>query len=125
MLVKTALAMVLLSGAEATPYKSGHVKTNETFKYGKFKARIKSANKKGTVTSFFTFWEGQPRIPGWNEIDVELVPSITDHSFSTNIISENQSNHQEYISDFVLDTEWHDYAILWTPEYISWFIDGK
>ena len=96
MLRKTALAMVLLSGAEATPYKSGHVKTSEAFLYGKFEARIKSQNKLGTVTSFFTFWDGpvSERHYGWNEIDVELVPSITDHAFSTNIIGKNASHHQ-------------------------------
>ena len=47
-------------------------------------------NKPGTVTSFFTFWDGPDwSIERWNEIDIELVPSITDNPFSTNIISEN------------------------------------
>jgi len=57
-------------------WRSGEIATRETYKYGKFIARIKGDDKKGTVSSFFTYWKG----PGWNrggwsEIDVELVPS--------------------------------------------------
>jgi len=51
---------------------------------------MQGSNKKGTVSSFFTFWEGDEDMPfsieHWNEIDVELVPSITKAPFSTNII---------------------------------------
>ena len=82
-------------------------------------------NKPGTVTSFFTFWDGPDwSIEGWNEIDIELVPSITDNPFSTNIISENQVQDQQYVKDFKLGIEWHDYAFEWTPDYIAWFVDG-
>ena len=67
------------------------MKTKEKFTYGKFVARILCNNKPGTVTSFFTFWDGPDwSIEGWNEIDVEIVPSITDNPLSTNIISENK-----------------------------------
>ena len=64
------------------------------------------------------------RFAGWNEIDVELVPSL-EHPFSTNIISANKAMHSEFIEGFELNTNWHDYAIFWTPDYISWFLDGK
>ena len=41
---------------------------------------------KGTVGSFFTFWDGPNWTQeGWNEIDVELVPSIST-PLITNII---------------------------------------
>jgi beta-glucanase (GH16 family) len=64
--------------------------THETYRYGKFIARIKGDDKKGTCTSFFTFWKGtaneQWSYEGWSELDVELVPSDRDGTFSTNII---------------------------------------
>ena len=86
-----AIATVLLELAEAN-WKSGEVTTQETFKYGKFKARIQGDNKLGTVTSFFTYWKGPGwSVAGWNEIDVELVPSVAGNPFSTNIIWQNQA----------------------------------
>ena len=85
MISYTATAILLVSLAEAN-YRSGEVRTLETFKYGRFSTRMQGADKKGTVTSFFTYWDGPDWTRhGWNELDVELVPSMTD-SMSTNII---------------------------------------
>ena len=77
------------------PWTSGEVVSNDTFQYGKFIARIKGDDKKGTVTSFFTFWEGNDQekwdVSNWSEIDgVELVPSAHWGVLSTNIIWEDQ-----------------------------------
>ena len=80
---------------QPTYYRSGSIGTNENFKFGRFTARIKGANKDGTVTSFFLFCKG----PHWNyhdlsEIDIEIVPTITrdknwEGPFHTNLIYEN------------------------------------
>ena len=70
-------ASTIIPGLNGPKYwRSGSIGTKETYKYGRFIARIKGDDKKGTVSSFFTYWRG----PGWNrggwsEIDVELVPS--------------------------------------------------
>ena len=53
--------MLLLGSAIATPYKSGEIKTWETFNYGKFVTKMKTSEAKGTVASFFLFWDG----PNW------------------------------------------------------------
>ena len=79
-------AATLLNFTEAN-WRSGECKTKETFKYGKFVTKMQGANKLGTVTSFFTYWKGPNwTAAGWNEIDVELVPSKTENPYSTNII---------------------------------------
>ena len=58
-------------------YLSGEIKTTESFKYGRFVTRMKSENREGTVASFFTYWDGPNWSVGqWNEIDVEIVPSV-------------------------------------------------
>ena len=58
-------------------YLSGEIKTNETFQYGRFITSMKSENREGTVASFFTYWGGPNWSVGqWNEIDVEIVPSV-------------------------------------------------
>ena len=90
MFAKSTFALALISGVEA--WRSGEVKTKEKFKYGKFVARIQGDNKPGTVTSFFTYWNGPNwSVQGWNEIDVEIVPSVSNNPFSQNIIWQNQA----------------------------------
>ena len=83
-----ALNLELTSRGKA--WKSGEVMTHETYKYGKFIAKIKGDDKLGTCTSFFTFWKGDNQERwnrgGWSEIDVELVPSSSWGTYSTNII---------------------------------------
>jgi beta-glucanase (GH16 family) len=69
-------------------WKSGEVMTHETYQYGKFITRMKGDDKLGTVTSFFTFWKGDPiwSRDKWSEIDIELVPSASRGTLTTNII---------------------------------------
>jgi len=48
---------------------------------------MQGSNKNGTVGSFFTFWGGPGWTQeGWNEIDFEIVPSLTANPITTNII---------------------------------------
>ena len=75
MFSKFKLAALAFVGVEAN-YKSAEVRTYERFQYGLFKTRLHGCDQKGTVASFFLFWDG----PGWdanqwNEIDVEIVPT--------------------------------------------------
>ena len=74
-----AAAMVAVGAVNATDYFSGEIRTREPFRYGKFKTRLQGSGQKGTVTSLFTFWNGQANLPWsvaeWEEIDIELVPS--------------------------------------------------
>jgi len=73
--VTKALAIAGLTSAN---YISGEVKTVETFRFGKFVAKIKSPDKPGTCVSFFTYWNGPKWIPEkWNELDFEIIPSVT------------------------------------------------
>ena len=50
---ETAL-LIVIGVAEAADFRSGSVSTHEKFQYGKFVARMKAPDRKGTVTSFFT-----------------------------------------------------------------------
>ena len=92
---------------------------------------MKGEDRKGTVTSFFTFWEGTPSlkwdVSNWNEIDgVELVPSAENGTLSTNIIYANEAMHAEQINRAVADPKdsWNTYEFQWTPDYISFLFNG-
>ena len=88
------------------------------------------SDQKGTVASLFTFWEGTPDRPrtnaGWNEIDVEIVPSIADTTgaFWTNIIHSNVQKDSQSIANFNPEQNWHEYTIEWQPSFIAWSLDG-
>ena len=83
---------------------------------------------KGTVSSFFTYWDGPNwSEPQWNEIDVEVVPSVTTQGFSRNLIYGNGAYHtqdQGYLYG-IDETQWHTYAIEWRPNSVKWFVDGQ
>ena len=82
---------IILAALTEANYMSGEVKTQETFTYGRFSVRLQGSGKPGTVGSFFTYWNGPNwSQQGWNEIDVELVPSIYADPMSMNIIWEWQ-----------------------------------
>lgn len=126
--IKFASAIVAVLGVAQADFRSGSVSTYEKFTYGKFVTRMKTPDKKGTVASFFTYWDG-PNFEAtkWNELDIEIVPSMERNPFSMNIIygdgSTKRESH-EYARHFNPHDEWHTYAMEWTPKYISWFIDG-
>ena len=85
--MKFVLSLISVVGVAMADYKSGSVSTYEKFTYGKFVTRMKAPNQKGTVASFFTYWDGPGFYTGgWNELDMEIVPSVEKNPFSTNVI---------------------------------------
>ena len=128
--MKFASAMVLVMGAAQAHFKSGSVSTYEHFKYGKFVTRMKSPDKKGTVSSFFTYFDGPHTSDAdFNELDIEIVPSVSHNPLSLNMIYGDVDSYEkveshEYAHAFNPHTDWHTYTMEWTPEYVSWAIDG-
>ena len=127
--MKFALSLISVVGLAAANLKSGSLSTYEKFTYGKFVTRAKGPNRKGTVQSFFTYWDGPGFYTnGWNELDIEIVPSVEDSPFSTNVIygdGHSKKETQSYAQHFDPREDWHTYEMEWTPDYISWAIDGK
>ena len=109
-------------------YISGSIRTHDPFRYGKFRTRMQGSGQKGTVTSFFLYWKGfdQPwRYSEWEEIDIELVPTVEATPFFTNLIYRNKQMDGEYLQGFDPGTDWHEYEMVWTPEYIAWSVNGR
>ena len=126
--MKFSLAMLAIVGTAMADFRSGAVSSRENFLYGKFVARMKAPNKKGTVSSFFTYKDGADLLENWNELDIEIVPSVGAKPLSTNIIyghEHEKIESHEYANKFDPKDEWHTYAIEWTPDYVSWSVDGK
>lgn len=61
--------------------------TYERFTYGKFVTRMRAPEAKGTISSFFTYWDGPAFTPsGWNEIKFEIAPSVEKSPLSMSVI---------------------------------------
>jgi len=59
---------------------------------------MKAPDKMGTVSSFFTYWDGPHFKPSeWNELDIEIVPSVERNPFSMNIIyGDGHDKHESH-----------------------------
>lgn len=107
----------------------------DQFKYGRFEARMKMAAISGSVSSMFVYyddsWEKGEK--PWNEIDIEVLGKAAD-KWQSNIITRegdpsikaNTSSESKPLHEFGFDAtqDFHLYAVVWTPEYVSWEIDS-
>lgn len=113
-------AQVVLNGAE--------YRTKESFKYGRFETSIKAPGKEGMLTSLFTYFDGLPddtwASSKWNEIDFEIMGRYK-NDVQLNTITAGSANHvrHQYVN-FNPSLDFHNYAFEWTPDYVTWFIDG-
>lgn len=119
------LVLILLSlaiNSFAKIYKGAEYRTKSSYIYGRFEARIKSANREGMLSSFFTYHD-EGGSTNWNEIDIEILGRYpNDVQFNT--ITPGQSNHVGHYPLFSSPhLDYHTYAIEWTPDYVAWFID--
>ena len=110
-------------------YRGGELRTIDTYQYGRYEVRMKSAAGDGVVSSFFTYrdyWaEGLTGPQHWNEIDWEWLGNHDDKA-QTNLITQNEWNHEELIDvGFNPHEDYHNYAFEWTPEYVAFFIDDE
>ncbi len=107
----------------AKDYKGAEYRTKEAFTYGRFEVRMKTSYREGMLTSFFTYYDGGG-IGTWNEIDIEILGRYS-NDFQMNTITQGQTNH---VGHYQMATsphyDYHTYAFEWTPEYVSWFVDG-
>lgn len=105
----------------AKDYKGAEYRTKDTYLYGRFEVRMKSAHREGMLSSFFTYFDGTGI---WNEIDLEIMGRYDD-DVQFNVIAPTQSNHVGHVPmSSSPHQDYHIYAFEWTPAYVSWFVDG-
>jgi len=106
----------------AKNFKGAEYRTKAAYTYGRFEARIKSAQRDGMLSSFFTYHDGSDT---WNEIDIEIIGRYNDN-VQFNTITPGQINHvRSQCVNFNPAEDFHTYAFEWTPDYVAWFIDGN
>lgn len=138
--MKTTLSILAMAAAFASaqdkPYAGAELYTTETWMYGKFEARMLMAAGSGTVSSMFLYHNDsyigcdEP----WVEVDIEVLGKNPEE-FQSNIITGNgpaegcqdRKHYSEQLHPMApaVDQTYHTYGMEWTPDYISWIIDGK
>ena len=114
-------------------YYGAELSGKDQFKYGRFEACMKMVSIPGSVSSMFLYYDDSYRKgeEPWNEIDIEVLGK-GGTSWQSNIITREgdetikKNTSSEAIHPFGFDaTEgFHLFAIVWTPEYVSWEIDS-
>ena len=132
-LATLSAAVAAISAFAAEPYSGAELwshGSNGLFKYGRFEARMQMVSSPGTVSSMFLYYDnsymgnGEP----WEEIDIEVLGK-NPSKFQSNILSNSKENQNssEGLHDVVnpaANAGYHTYTIVWTPEYVSWELDG-
>ena len=114
---------VLVSICKSQNYRGAELRTLEPVLYGKFEARYKPPQGDGILASFFTYNTNCCQESPWNEIDIEILGRY-DQVIDFNIITQSSNIRQHHIS-FNPHLDFHRYGFEWTPDYVSWFIDGE
>ena len=105
-------------------FKGAEFRTKQSFLYGRFEVRMKSAYRDGMLASFFTYHEFSGGLENWNEIDIEILGRYP-NDIQFNTITPGQTNHvSHYPLPFSPHEDFHVYAFEWTPTYVAWFVDG-
>ena len=117
------IILILQPIASAKEFKGAEYRTKEAFTYGRFEVRMKSPYREGMLSSFFTYWDGGEGI--WNEIDIEIMGRYDDNIQFNTITPSQSGNHVGHLPvSFAPNLDYHTYAFEWTPQYVSWFVDG-
>ncbi len=126
--IKSIILLLLASIVVAKDYRGGEFRTIQSFLYGRYEVRMKSAAGSGVVSSFFTFRdyyeEGLTSSEHWNEIDLEWLGYLN-NKVSTNVIIQNEwGDASEVFLTVNPHLDFNTYAIEWTPDAIR-FYEGE
>lgn len=112
-------------GGKIRPIACGELHSHENFGYGRYEARMKTAEGSGLNTAFFTFTGPPLGDKEHDEIDFEFLgknPRLVQASYWRNAV-----NYDIKVIDLGFDTsaDFHDYVFEWHPDKIIWYADGK
>lgn len=100
-------------------YSSGEYVSVNSYHYGKYSVRLKASNIAGTVTSFFTYSDGDNP----DEIDIEILGKDPT-KLHINYFKDGIEHPVVIDLDFDASSDFHNYSFVWRKKNISWFVDN-
>ncbi|WP_437540646.1 family 16 glycosylhydrolase [Sorangium sp. So ce367] len=129
MLAAASLALAVSSTAAAKPYKGAELYSAQSYLHGRMEMRMRMVRGSGILSTFFTYKNGSEMSGAfWEEIDIEVFGKNNARSWQSNIITgmgtrvTSEGVHDAGVS---LADGYHTYTLEWTPDYVSWSIDGR
>lgn len=116
--------------ANAKNYKGAEIYSQQSYLYGRFEMRIKSAPGSGQLSTFFLYRnESELATTLWQEIDLEIFGK-NETTFQSNVIVEKTEGkrlltEKVHTSPTSLSDDFHIYTIEWTPDSINWYLDDS
>jgi MYXO-CTERM domain-containing protein len=104
---------------------SAELYRTEPLGFGKFEARVQHAGGGGVISSFF-MWKDKSEQSDvyWNELDFETLGATCELQTNSIYGLPQKTSEGEDYGYTNLCGSYHTYAYEWTPEYISWAVDG-
>ena len=123
-----AVFLVVPTGtAEAKAYKGAEVYSLQSALHGRMEMRMRMIRGSGLLSTFFTYKNGSELAGAtWEEIDVEALGKDDAKTWQSNLITGNpkMTSEQYYSVTSSLADGYHTYTVEWTPDYVSWSLDG-
>ncbi|CUJ19272.1 family 16 glycosylhydrolase [Cognatishimia activa] len=109
--------------AHGDGYLCSEIQTRAFFLYGTFEARMRVEPGSGRNGAFFAYAgrvHGQPH----HEIDFEILTKSADEVWLNRFVNRNDFGEGGSVQSPNPTSEFHDYAFVWEPGRLRWYIDG-
>jgi endo-1,3-1,4-beta-glycanase ExoK len=106
------------------PLRCAEIRTHERHGHGVYEARIRTAAGSGLNTAMFTY-SGPPLTNVHDEIDFEFLGKSPQSVQLNYYVGKVGGRETAPFLGFDASAGFHDYAFVWMPDRIEWYIDGK
>jgi Beta-glucanase/Beta-glucan synthetase len=105
-------------------YACGEIQTRKRFGYGTYEVRMKTATGPGLNSAFFTYI-GPVDKKSHDEIDFEVLGKNSAQVQLNQYVSAKGGNEKLVSVSGGADEGFNDYAFIWEPDRIRYFVNGK
>ena len=112
-------------GGKERPISCGEIRTRQTYSYGRYEVRMKTAAGSGLNTNFFTYTGPPYGVKEHDEIDFEFLGKEPDKVEAVFWRNGKKAKIYKIPLGFDSSKEFHNYAFEWDQNEIRWFVDGK
>ncbi|MBW0105662.1 glycoside hydrolase family 16 protein [Pseudonocardia sp. KRD291] len=93
-------------------------------KYGRWEGRVKAPESDPSYNALLLLWPDAENFPEGGEVD--FMEMMDPSRQKTNLFLHYGADNSQVSGDVEIDgTQWHNWAVEWTPDHIAAFVDGK
>ena len=105
-------------------YSCAEIRTKRRFSYGVYEARMKTDTGPGLNAAFFTYIGSGDKQPH-DEIDFEVLTKNPD-KVQVNVFASDKGKNEKMVDvKGGSNAKFHDYAFVWEPDRLRWYVDGQ